>query len=140
MTVILAGQEVASVVTPVGSPDPKCRPVPGGWPFFPIRRVPAPRQPSEASRIHLPYGRGRPGHWRLTSEFVGEVGRAALSGAGAVWVVVHYPELSRDGIADLARRRRELLDSGEEPPRTWSAAVADGDGSVQRPGRVGGGS
>jgi hypothetical protein len=73
---------------------------------------------------------GMPGHWRLTSEFVGEVGRAALSGAGAVWVVVHYPELSRDGIADLARRRRELLDSGEEPPRTWSAAVADGDGSV----------
>ena len=71
---------------------------------------------------------GAPGHWRLTSEFAGEVGRAALAGTGAVWVVVHYPPLSRDGIEHLADRHRALL--GEDDERTWSAAVAESDGSV----------
>lgn len=71
---------------------------------------------------------GEPGHWRLTSEFAGEVGRTALAGVGAVWVVVHYPQLSQEGIEHLARRHSSLL--GADDDRTWSAAVAETDGSV----------
>jgi hypothetical protein len=71
---------------------------------------------------------GAPGHWRLTSEFAGEVGRTALTGAGAVWVVVHYPELSRGGLEHLAGRHSSLLGAGDD--RTWCVAVAEADGSV----------
>jgi hypothetical protein len=71
---------------------------------------------------------GLPGHWRLPGEFAGEVGRIALPGSGAAWVVMHYPALSSDGIEHLARRHTALLD--DAGGRTWAVDVARADGSV----------
>jgi hypothetical protein len=73
---------------------------------------------------------GTPGHWGLSREISGEVGRSALSGHGALWVVAHHPELSADGVADLARRHAAVRDARVVPPRTWVPAVAASNGQV----------
>jgi hypothetical protein len=73
---------------------------------------------------------GTPGHWGLTSEIAGEVGRTALAGAGALWVAVHYPSLSPDGQADLARRHAAQLDGADGSGPGWAAAVAGANGQV----------
>lgn len=73
---------------------------------------------------------GTPGHWGLSREIAGEVGRSALSGPGALWVVAHHPELSADGLTDLARRHAAVRDAHVVPPRTWVPAVAASNGQV----------
>jgi hypothetical protein len=94
---------------PSGTPDALC------WP---------PPPPGAVTQFDVLIG--TPGHWRLPGEFAAEVGRTALAGAGAVWVVMHYPELTERGLADLHRRRDELPEDGPG----WTAAVSGADGSV----------
>jgi hypothetical protein len=94
-------------------------PEPAYWPAAP-----------EGATVQFDIMLGMPGHWRLTSEFAGEVGRTALAGAGAVWLVAHYPRLSRDGLEHLRRRYTALSATAERPRRGWAAEVAHGDGSV----------
>lgn len=84
----------------------------------------------DGSTVQFDIMLGMPGHWRLTSEFAGEVGRTALAGAGAVWVVAHYPPLSRDGLKHLRERYAALTSTAERPRRSWAPEVAHGDGSV----------
>lgn len=87
-------------------------------------------EPSAGSLTQFDVLLGAPGHWRLSSEFTGEVGRGALAGAGALWVVVHHPGLSEGGTVDIARRHAYQAAHFPGEARRFFSAVPGADGRV----------
>lgn len=86
--------------------------------------------PSAGSLTQFDVLLGSPGHWRLSSEFSGEVGRGALAGPGALWVLVQHPGLSEGGTADIARRHAFQAANFPGEPRCSFSAVSGDDGRV----------